>query len=154
MNGAAFSWKTQLSSIIATSTAEAELMSLGVAVQEVLWARQLAQELGFAQTMPTVLYEDNEACIKMAHRELNRSRSKHIHIKYSFIHHHYANSTFDPQPIASQDQVADVAPRCARYPSLAGALALFVVRSEASRAVALCLLRRDRGSYDHQAEPD
>jgi hypothetical protein len=108
VNGAAFSWKTQLSSIIATSTAEAELMSLGVAVQEVLWARQLAQELGFAQTMPTVLYEDNEACIKMAHRELNRSRSKHIHIKYSFIHHHYANGTFDPQPIASQDQVADV----------------------------------------------
>ena len=77
-------------------------------IRDRLWARQLAQELGFAQTMPTVLYEDNEACIKMAHRELNRSRSKHIHIKYSFIHHHYANGTFDPQPIASQDQVADV----------------------------------------------
>ena len=108
VNGAAFSWKTQLSSITATSTAEAELMSLGVAVQETIWARQLALELGFGQLMPTVLYEDNEACIKMVHKELNRSRSKHIHIKYCFIHQHYSQGTFDALPVASADQVADI----------------------------------------------
>ena len=108
VNGAAFSWKAQLSSIIATSTAEAELLSLGVAVQETMWARQLAHELSFTQLLPTSIYEDNHACIKMTHKELNRSRSKHMHLKYCFIHHHYSNGTFDAIAVASADQVADV----------------------------------------------
>ena len=108
INGGAFSWKAQLSSIIATSTAEAELLSLGVSVQETMWARQLAHELCFTQLLPTSIYEDNHACIKMTHKELNRSRSKHMHLKYCFIHHHYSNGTFDAIAIASADQVADV----------------------------------------------
>ena len=108
VNGAAFCWKTQLSSITATSTAEAELMSLSACVQEVMWARNLALELGFGQMMPTIIYEDNEACIKMVHKELNRSRSKHIHLKYCFMHQHYVQGTFDAVPVASADQVADI----------------------------------------------
>jgi hypothetical protein len=73
-----------------------------------MWARQLAHELCFTQLLPTSIYEDNHACIKMTHKELNRSRSKHMHLKYCFIHHHYSNGTFDAIAVASADQVADV----------------------------------------------
>ena len=108
INGGAFAWRATTSSVPATSTAEAELYALAAAVMEVIWARNLAFDLHFAQLAPTILYEDNHACIKMTHRELSRSRTKHIHNKYSFVHHHHAHGTFEAKPIPGLQQIADI----------------------------------------------
>ena len=53
VNNAVFSWKSCLSSIVATSTCEAELMAYCSCACEVLYARKLAAELGFCQLSPT-----------------------------------------------------------------------------------------------------
>ena len=108
INGGAFVWRATTSSVPATSTAEAELYALAAAVMEVIWARNIALDLHFAQLAPTILYEDNQACIKMTHRELSRSRTKHIHNKYSFVHHHHAHGTFKAEPIPGSQQIADI----------------------------------------------
>ena len=113
INGGAFTWRPKLSSIQATSTAEAEMYALAGALPDVIWARQLLAELGFAQYAATPLFEDNEACIKMCHKELSRSRNKHVHLKYCFLNQLYSNGVYDVIAVSSEEQVADVgcAPR-------------------------------------------
>jgi len=62
-NNAVVSWKTKLSAIIATSSTEAELISDAYCAAEVAFLRKLAQELGFVQVSPTVIFEDNNGTI-------------------------------------------------------------------------------------------
>ena len=58
VNNAIFSWKSSLSSIVATSVCEAEHMAFTSCACEVVYARKLAGELGFTQLGPTKIYED------------------------------------------------------------------------------------------------
>lgn len=56
-NNAVVSWKTKVSSIIATSSTEAELIRDRAAYcdAETAFIRKLAQELAFVQTSPTII---------------------------------------------------------------------------------------------------
>ena len=59
------SWKRKKQSIVAQSTAEAEYDALYFAVQECIWIRQLLQDLKEPQNKASVVYEDNQAAIKI-----------------------------------------------------------------------------------------
>lgn len=60
VNNAAFAWRASLAAILALSTAEAELISICACATEIAYCRKLANELGFLQLKPTILYEDNQ----------------------------------------------------------------------------------------------
>ena len=46
-NNAVFSWRSSISTILATSSAVAELLAMCAAAQEIAWARKFANEIGF-----------------------------------------------------------------------------------------------------------
>jgi hypothetical protein len=58
-NNAVFSWKATLASVLAMSTAEAELIALYACAADVAYCRKIANELGFLQLRPTVIHKDN-----------------------------------------------------------------------------------------------
>ena len=62
---------------------EAEYMELQAseASKEVVFFRELMSELGYAMSAPTVLFEDNKACIAFSKNNTNHDRSKHIDIR-------------------------------------------------------------------------
>ncbi len=62
-NNAVVSWKTNLSVILTTSSIETEMISVAHCDTEVVFLRKLAEELGFNQVSPDVIYEDNNDCI-------------------------------------------------------------------------------------------
>ncbi len=62
-NKSQISWKSKMQKTTALSTAEAEY-SASMAAKEVLYHRFLLDGLGFAQDLPTQVYEDNSACIE------------------------------------------------------------------------------------------
>jgi hypothetical protein len=64
-NNAVVSWKTKLSAIIITSSTEVELISAAYCAAEVAFIRKLAQELGFVQVSPTIIFEDNNGAIAL-----------------------------------------------------------------------------------------
>jgi hypothetical protein len=68
-NNAVVSRKTKLSTIIATSSTEAELISAAYCAAEVAFIRKLAQELGFVQVSPTIIFEDDNGYFKFEHSE-------------------------------------------------------------------------------------
>eukprot|EP00961_Rhodomonas_salina_P040632 546022-Rhodomonas_salina.1 len=66
LNGAAVSWQSTRQQVTALSTAEAEYYAASVAGTDVTYMRCIMEDLGYKQEKPTVLWEDNMACIYMS----------------------------------------------------------------------------------------
>src|SRR6218665_360900 len=55
------------------------------AAQEALWMRRLLEELDQEVVKPTVLFEDNQSCIKLLQNEKSSHRTKHVATKFQFF---------------------------------------------------------------------
>jgi len=109
LNGAAITWKSKRQSIVALSTAEAEFVAASSMVQEVIYTRRLLTRLGFPQTHPTPIFEDNATCIKWAGGAVGGSdRAKHIDLREHFVHQAQEQHVLRLQPIAGANNVADL----------------------------------------------
>ena len=60
------------------STTAAEYMAACMAMKEVVWLRIMMDELGIGKRRPTVVYQDNQACIKIANGEGHYDASQHF----------------------------------------------------------------------------
>jgi len=78
LNGRAISWRSKGQPIVAMSTAEAELIAASRAAQEAMYLRILLRDLGCEQINPTLIFEDNQACIAMSKEGANAERGRHI----------------------------------------------------------------------------
>lgn len=108
IGGSAISWRSKRQSIVAQSTTEAEYVALAHATRDVLWLRQLFQELHFATTGPTALYEDNRSAVALANDPKFHERSKHIDLKYHLVRHHISEGTVQLTAVPSTDMLADI----------------------------------------------
>jgi hypothetical protein len=51
---------------VALSSTEAEYQAFTIAVQQILYYRQILAELGYCQDQPTVLFGDNKGALSLA----------------------------------------------------------------------------------------
>jgi hypothetical protein len=70
---------------VALSSAKAEYMASTQASFEALWLRKLVVGLFGVQLRPTMIYYENQSCIKLSKNPVFHDRSKHIEIRYHFI---------------------------------------------------------------------
>ena len=84
-NAAPVSWVSQKQKTIATSATEAEYMSLSDASKQVCWTTTLLKELTIT-VPPVILYGDNMGSIFLAQNPAQERHTKHIDIRYHFIH--------------------------------------------------------------------
>uniref|UniRef100_A0A5S6QJX2 Reverse transcriptase Ty1/copia-type domain-containing protein n=1 Tax=Trichuris muris TaxID=70415 RepID=A0A5S6QJX2_TRIMR len=75
-------WSSRKQSFVALSSTEAEYIAASEACRDLLWIRQVLEDIGIEQVEPTIVYEDNQGCIKMAQSERHTRRTKHIDIRY------------------------------------------------------------------------
>ncbi len=117
-NNALVHWRSKVASILATSTTEAELISAASCSQDVAFCRKLANELGFMQTKPTVLWEDNNGCLSLARTGHYRGRSKHFALRFQFISDYIDRGLLNLRYVASKDQLADFGTKSCPWPQL------------------------------------
>ena len=86
LGGAAISWKSSKQTCVALSTAEAEYVALSADAQEAMWLQLLTSDLLNKSIRETTILEDNQSVICLAKSQQVRGRTKHIDIKYHFIH--------------------------------------------------------------------
>jgi hypothetical protein len=108
MNGASVMWRSHLQTIIALSSTEAEYVSAAEATKEIITIRRFLSELGYAPQLPTPILVDNTACVQLAKDGDAQHRTKHIDIKYHYIHHAVDEHLLTIHHIPRKDQVADV----------------------------------------------
>ncbi len=71
--------------IVSLSTTESEVIAAVEATKEIIFQRNILDELGFPQVEPTILYADNASMIALANATLgNYKRVKHFTAKINF----------------------------------------------------------------------
>lgn len=101
-------WSSRKQPTVALSTMEAEFMALARTTCEVLWLRQLSQELGIQNHTPTRIQADNQSAICFAENANFHARSKHIDIRYHFVRERVASHEVELSHCASEDNLADI----------------------------------------------
>jgi hypothetical protein len=79
------SWFSQKQNSVALISTEGEYMAASQASCEALWLLKLLVGLFGVQLRPTLIYCDNQSCIKISENLVFHDRSKHIDILYHFI---------------------------------------------------------------------
>ena len=73
LNGAAISWKSKRQSTVSLSSAESEYIAASHCSQKVIYS-EILRGFNCAQDEPTVIFEDNQACIAMSENQVHRER--------------------------------------------------------------------------------
>jgi hypothetical protein len=79
------SWFNRKQKSMAFSFAEAEYMASSQASCEAIWLRKLLVGIFSVHMRPTMIYYDNQSCIKLFENPVFHDMSKHIEIRYHFI---------------------------------------------------------------------
>ena len=108
MAGGAITWRSKKQTTVALSSTEAEYSALSEAGREACWLRNLFDELGFPQLAPTLLKGDNDGSIAMAHNPQFHKRSKHIEIRWHWVHDLAQDSVLNIKSCRDPEQTADV----------------------------------------------
>ena len=136
MNGGPISWRVKRQSTVATSTAEAELYSLGDCAKEVRWLQKLLAELGFPQprrkpgrggaiaqrdavkNTGSVIFEDNTGCIQISQNPVFHNRTKHVDTMWHFVLQYVEEGRICVTHVGTNDQVADLLTKSVPGPTL------------------------------------
>ena len=108
LNGTAISWTSKRQSTVALSSAEAEYLALGTAVQEALWLHSFTSELHILRNPTIPIFCDNTAAIALANNPIFHGRSKHIDIRHHFIRSHLQEQHFSLSHIPGNENPADI----------------------------------------------
>jgi hypothetical protein len=108
LNDCLISWKSSKQTIVALSSAEAEYIALSSCIQELMWIYQLLQEFGLKIQKEIVVFEDNQACIKIANNTTSNVKTKHIRIRYHFVKDLVEEGVINMKWIASEWNLADL----------------------------------------------
>ncbi|KAL0461887.1 UNVERIFIED_CONTAM: Retrovirus-related Pol polyprotein from transposon RE2 [Sesamum latifolium] len=80
VGGNLVTWRSKKQEVVARSSAEAEYRGMAKAICELLWIRNLMQDLNIKQDNPMRLYCDNRAACNIAHNPIQHDRTKHVEI--------------------------------------------------------------------------
>ena len=89
------------------STTEAEFVAASQRAQEVLYLREILRDFHETQQSPTLVYEDNLACIAMSGNAVRRKYSRHIDIRRYFVRELVADGVLRLIPLRTHLMMAD-----------------------------------------------
>jgi len=85
IGSATISWYNRKHRSIPLILSEAEYMVVSHATCEAIWMRKILVGLFGQQMDPTVIYCNNQSCIKSSENRVFHDRSKHINIRYHHL---------------------------------------------------------------------
>ena len=108
MNNGAISWSSRLQKLCAQSTAESEIYACTDSVKEAIHIKLMCEECGVREPdIPLVVWEDNNACIHLAHGLRGTKSARHFEVRLRFLNEHVHDGTIDFARVNTQDQLAD-----------------------------------------------
>jgi hypothetical protein len=102
------SWYNRKQRSVSLSLAEAEYMATSQAAYEAIWMRKILVGLFSSHLDPTVIYCDNQSCIKLSINPEFHDRSKNIDIWYHHLRDCVQWKIMLLQYIPMEDQDADI----------------------------------------------
>ena len=101
------SWKSKKHQIISCSSTEAEYRALATVSCEVIWLKNLFQELQIPTLTLATFFCDNQATIYIANNSIFHERTKHIELDCHFVRDRVIDGSIKLLPICSSNQLVD-----------------------------------------------
>eukprot|EP00961_Rhodomonas_salina_P050781 681808-Rhodomonas_salina.1 len=107
--GAAVSWQSTRQAVTALSSSEAEFYAASCAGCDAAYLQGVLEELelGFQQTEPTIVFEDNWVCIHMSRNLVLHHKTKHIDVQVYHLSDLCQAGVMSLLKICTNDMVAD-----------------------------------------------
>jgi len=106
--GGPVAWSSRRQPTTALSTTEAEYMASSDATRQAIWLRLLLKNLGFSDSSPLPILNDNNAAIQLSRNPVHHDRSTHIDMRYHFLRKKVLDNTIELSHVASEDNLADL----------------------------------------------
>jgi hypothetical protein len=97
-----------LEKTLSLSTAEAEYKATSKAAQYLVGIRQLMEEIGFPQTGPSTIYNDNAAAVIMVRQNYSSSATRHIKLKFHYIREKVSDGEIEVKFCPTTRMIADI----------------------------------------------
>jgi len=94
--------------VVALSSTEAEFVATTEAAKEIVWCRLLLYDLGFPQSAPTVLFQDNQSTIKLLTDESYHAKTKHIDVRFHFVRELITDGVITPVYLSTTEMPSDL----------------------------------------------
>jgi hypothetical protein len=101
-------WQSKKQPIIALSTTEAEYIAATTAITDIMWLRNLLQELGILKDKPTTLYQDNRSTMLQISKSVIHSRTRHLDVRYHFIKEQVHLNIIKIEHLPTSQMLADI----------------------------------------------
>ena len=101
-------WFSRTQKCVTLSTSEAEYVTLGDAVRELLILRQVWCFMLTSKVMPCFpVFEDNQGAVQLAQNPITNSNSKHIDVRHRFLRELVRQRDIKVGQVPSEFQHAD-----------------------------------------------
>ena len=85
----------------------AEFLALREGVRDVMYLREHLEFLGIKLNSPTIVFEDNAACIAIAKDPTNHKETRQINTKLFFVRDTIRDNIIDIQQVSTDNNIAD-----------------------------------------------
>ncbi|KAK0596509.1 hypothetical protein LWI29_016370 [Acer saccharum] len=106
--------KSQLQSVVALSTTEAEYIAVTEAIKEAIWLQGLLGEINIFGGK-AVIYTDSQSALHLVKNPIFHERTKHIEVKYPFIRDQVSNGVVQVEKVSTDDNPADMGTKIVSY---------------------------------------
>ena len=106
--GCPIMWATKVSTMVCLSTAEAEYVAAVQEVKSAIWIRAMVAELQGRDLPPVTVYEDNQACIKMATNPVVSGRNRHFAMRMWWLRQQVEDGAVVFKYVPTESQLADM----------------------------------------------
>ena len=110
--------KSKKQHVVARSNVESEYRAMALATCELIWLRQLLQELRFGNDEQMKLICDNQAALHIASNPVFHERTKHIEVDYHISREKIVSGCMTTSFVNSNDQLADIFTKSLRGPRI------------------------------------
>ena len=108
MNDALVAWQSKRHVSRPHSSMESEFVEADHTGKSVMWWRHLMNDLGYPQSSPTIMYEDNKSCIDFVKMNMNSQRSRHIDMRMYWLRDWVKEGSIELWHVLTQYQLADI----------------------------------------------
>ena len=108
INNGSISWCCKKQTCVALSSTESEFISLSETCKEAIWLRNLLEDMNLKQQEPTVVFEDNQSCLRLVEDGRYSFRTKHIDTKKYFVKQYVDDNQIKCVYCPSEDMLADM----------------------------------------------
>ena len=108
LGGCVISWKSALQSTVAlSSSTEAEYMAITEAIKEAIWLKAFLGEIASLGD-PIMVFCDNQSAVHLTNDRIFHERTKHIDIRYHFVHDVISEGNVLVKKISTEENLADM----------------------------------------------